>query len=486
MATTKDTHTANGTLTTFGFTFPYIKQSDVKVNVDNVIVSTSDYSFSDATHVQFNTAPANGKTIDIYRSTADSNLVATFYPGSAIRSADLNDNFTQNLYTTQETTNDATDALDNSRVLESGSYVSAITKATNAVTTANDAETDADAAKLATDRLVATTSDGGSTWTLAGGNTNASTDPKGVKYAVEEAEAAVAAATLADGIADNAKLATDRLVATTSDGGSTWTLAGGNTNASTDPKGVKYAVEQAEDAVDKATTADNIADGAKEDADAAKLATDRLVATTSDGGSTWSLTGNNTNASTDPKGVGYSVTTAEAAKNATDTYVHDGTTVKGDGIGSNPKGVAYAITTAESAQASVSASAIYTVVANFAALPALSSLSEDKFYQVNDSTLIQDESTVNGEPAGFIGDDELAVKLKSNISSTPKVWEWQEYYATDPETRYRKKLIVENLRTISEDYTIGTDNNGFSIGPVTISSGKTITIPANSKYVVMN
>ena len=80
MATTKDTHTANGTLTTFGFTFPYIKQSDVKVNVDNVIVSTSDYSFSDATHVQFNTAPADGKSIDIYRSTSDSNLVSTINP----------------------------------------------------------------------------------------------------------------------------------------------------------------------------------------------------------------------------------------------------------------------------------------------------------------------------------------------------------------------------------------------------------------------
>ncbi len=479
MATTKNTHTGNGTLTTFAFTFPYIKQSDVKVSVDNVDVATSAYSFSDATHVQFNTAPANAAAIAIYRDTDDSNLVATFYPGSAIRSSDLNDNFTQNLYTTQETTNDSAEALDNSRELSGGVYTSAISIANTAKDTADNADADATTAKLATDRLVATTSDGGSTWTLAGGNTNASTDPKGVKYAVEEAEAAVAAAAVADGIADDAKLATDRLVATTSDGGSTWTVAGNNTDASTDPKGVGWAISQGE--------------AGKESGDAAKLASDRLVATTSDGGSTWTLAGNNTNASTDPKGVGYAVTTAEAAdtaadaaKLATDTYVHDGTSLKGDGIGSNPKGVAYAVTTAESAQASVSASAIYTVVTNFAALPALSSLSEDKFYQVNDSTNIEDESTVNGEPAGFVGDDELAVKLKSNISASPKVWEWQEYYATDPETRYRKKLIVENLTTISEDYTIGTGNNGFSIGPVTIAATKTITIPANSKYVVMN
>ncbi len=417
MATTKDTHTANGTLTTFGFTFPYIKQSDVKVNVDNVIVSTSDYSFSDATHVQFNTAPANGKTIDIYRSTADSNLVATFYPGSAIRSADLNDNFTQNLYTTQETTNDATDALDNSRVLESGSYVSAITKATNAVTTANTADTNA--------------------------------------------TAAVSTANTASTNASNA-VTTANTANTTSSAANT-TAAAAETKADTAISTANDAETKADSAVSTANTANTTAGTANTTANSADTKADTAITT-----------------------ANAADTIADAAKLATDTYVHDGTTVKGDGIGSNPKGVAYAITTAESAQASVSASAIYTVVANFAALPALSSLSEDKFYQVNDSTLIQDESTVNGEPAGFIGDDELAVKLKSNISSTPKVWEWQEYYATDPETRYRKKLIVENLRTISEDYTIGTDNNGFSIGPVTISSGKTITIPANSKYVVMN
>ena len=51
---------------------------------------------------RFNTAPANGAKIKIFRVTDDSDLNATFYAGSAIRSSDLNDNFTQNLYSTQE------------------------------------------------------------------------------------------------------------------------------------------------------------------------------------------------------------------------------------------------------------------------------------------------------------------------------------------------------------------------------------------------
>ena len=146
MARTKDPHTGDGAEDTFAFTFPYIKQSDVKVSVNNSDVPTTDYTFSDATHIKFNTAPADEAVISIYRSTDDSNLVATFYPGSAIRSSDLNDNYTQNLYSTQENTNDATEALDNSRVLESGDYVSAITKANAAVATANTADTNASAA----------------------------------------------------------------------------------------------------------------------------------------------------------------------------------------------------------------------------------------------------------------------------------------------------------------------------------------------------
>ena len=144
MATTKNTYTGNNSTTDYSFTFPYLKQTDIKVTLDNV--ATTAYTFHDATTVRFNSAPATDAAIAIYRSTDDSNLVATFYPGSAIRSSDLNDNYTQNLYSTQENTNDATEALDNSRVLESGDYVSAITKANAAVATANTADTNASAA----------------------------------------------------------------------------------------------------------------------------------------------------------------------------------------------------------------------------------------------------------------------------------------------------------------------------------------------------
>ena len=141
MATTKNTYTGNNSTTDYSFTFPYLKQTDIKVTLDNV--ATTAYTFANATTVSFNSAPATDVAIAIYRATDDSNLAATFYPGSAIRSSDLNDNYTQNLYSTQENTNDAADALSNSRALESGVYVTAIAKSITALSTANTASTNA-------------------------------------------------------------------------------------------------------------------------------------------------------------------------------------------------------------------------------------------------------------------------------------------------------------------------------------------------------
>lgn len=103
MAITQNTYTGNGSTTNYSFTFPYLETTDIKVSVDGV--ATTAYTLANATTIAFTTAPANGAAIRIYRSTDDTGLAATFYPGSAIRSQDLNDNYTQILYRTQEVGN---------------------------------------------------------------------------------------------------------------------------------------------------------------------------------------------------------------------------------------------------------------------------------------------------------------------------------------------------------------------------------------------
>lgn len=46
-------------------------------------------------------------------------------------------------------------------------------------------------------------------------------------------------------------------------------------------------------------------------------------------------------------------------------------------------------------------------------------------------------------------------------------------------------VIVQNETLITEDYTIQTTYNGLSVGPVTIDTGITVTIPVGSKWVIL-
>lgn len=118
MAVTQNTYTGDGSTVLFSFTFPYINTADIKVALDGVV--TTAYTLANATTIQFNTAPANGVAIRIYRQTDDTALSAQFYSGSAIRAQDLNNNFSQTLYISQETSNYSVQDVGN--VTLSGTY----------------------------------------------------------------------------------------------------------------------------------------------------------------------------------------------------------------------------------------------------------------------------------------------------------------------------------------------------------------------------
>ena len=109
MAVTQNTYTGNGSTVLYSFTFPYLATTDVKVKLNGS--DTTAYSLANATTVQMNSAPANGDKIIIYRNTDNDNKKATFYPGSAIKAEDLNDNYDQILYTVQEVDNNAMSTL---------------------------------------------------------------------------------------------------------------------------------------------------------------------------------------------------------------------------------------------------------------------------------------------------------------------------------------------------------------------------------------
>ena len=44
---------------------------------------------------------------------------------------------------------------------------------------------------------------------------------------------------------------------------------------------------------------------------------------------------------------------------------------------------------------------------------------------------------------------------------------------------------VENAQTVNNSSTINTGSNAFSVGPVTIASGKSVTVPSGSRWLVL-
>ena len=93
----------------YSIPFEYLDRADVKVSVNGVdttdAASTHTFTFANDTQISLSPNDASGinaNGVRIYRETNTDQLDVTFFPGSAIRAADLNKNFEQNNFATQE------------------------------------------------------------------------------------------------------------------------------------------------------------------------------------------------------------------------------------------------------------------------------------------------------------------------------------------------------------------------------------------------
>lgn len=166
MATTQNTFTGDGSnLGPFSFTFKWLEPTDIKVTVAGVLktagthynLQSLNYSTKTGGQVLFTAgnAPANGAAIVIYRQTDDTDLAATFYSGSAIRAQDLNNNFIQGLYVTQESSNNAASASSAAATATSTANT-ALSNSTAAQSTAATALSTANAASSSAASAVST------------------------------------------------------------------------------------------------------------------------------------------------------------------------------------------------------------------------------------------------------------------------------------------------------------------------------------------
>jgi hypothetical protein len=152
MAIIENLYTGDGTTVLFPFSFSYLDRPDVKVTVNSTL--TTDFTFANDSTVEFNTAPANGAFIRIFRETPIDQAKATFFAGSAIRASDLNQNNTQLVFSAQESNFISTESstLANSALTIANAADSkadtAIIDSAAAVVTANQADINASAAVI--------------------------------------------------------------------------------------------------------------------------------------------------------------------------------------------------------------------------------------------------------------------------------------------------------------------------------------------------
>ena len=98
--TTEHFYTGDGSTTDFAVSFTYLKAADVKATLDHV--ATTAYTLPNAGIVRFNTAPASGVAIRVYRDTDVDAARFVLASGSSVKSNELNENYDQLLFADQE------------------------------------------------------------------------------------------------------------------------------------------------------------------------------------------------------------------------------------------------------------------------------------------------------------------------------------------------------------------------------------------------
>ena len=489
MATTQTTYTGNGSTTNYSFTFEYLKQADVKVTLDTA--ATTAFTFANATTLSFTTAPANGVAIRIFRDTTIDTLSSTFFPGSAIKAEDLNENFTQNLYVTQESDTEAG--------LATTTANGAVTTADNAVTTANAAVATANAADTKSDTAIATsnTADTNASAAVATANT-ASTN---ATNAVNTANTASTNATTAVNTAN---------AATTTANGAVTTANSAATDAATGISTANGAVTTANTALANAATATTTANGAVTTANAATTTAANAV-TTANGAVTTANTAD-TNATA-------AVNTANAAAAVVaDTAFYAPIAALADlpGSPSNEDRVEVINSTGVESNSSVSGvpsgfagSTDLTVRLQYDSSPSVSKWVWQQYFAADPENRYLTESLpiVKGDSTN--GSGQITLNCENNSHGIkikgPPHSAGANYTLTLPNDTGTTgqalttngsgvlsfatidSAFIETPQAITTSKVIAANINAGMMGPtVTINSGVSITVGANSQLTVLN
>jgi hypothetical protein len=76
-------------------------------------------------------------------------------------------------------------------------------------------------------------------------------------------------------------------------------------------------------------------------------------------------------------------------------------------------------------------------------------------------------------PSAFTGGDKVELRITAATMSSAA------------QAGLASGAITENTQSVTASYTISTNKNAMSVGPVTVASGSSVTVPGGSRWLIL-
>lgn len=517
MALSYAQYAGNGSTTTFSVPFPYILKAHVKVYIGfnilngtftSELVDGTGFSWTSGTQIQCTTAPASGQTLTVIRVTPSSSRLVDWNDGSNLIAADMDTADLQNLYVVQEQ-QDRNDSGAAAAVAAQTAANTATAAATAATTAANTANATAAAATTAANNATAAANASTAASTAAANTAN--TASANASAAVSTANTAATNASTALSTANTAATNASNAVTTanTAASNASTALSTANTaasNASTAQNTANTAASNASTALSTANTAATNASSAVTTANAASASAANAV-TTANNAVTTANTANNT-ANQAAAAVSQAVlftlvanVAAIPASPANNTYIEVGDStgiaaftplvgLPGGFTGDAGLTVRLRYTTAGSTWNYLSYFANnpetrYLNLASAASQAEAEAGSNNTKY-TTPLRVAQAIAQLSPPPVYASQAEAEAGIISNKVMSPLRVSQAIAVLATSGATGGgTDKVFVQNDQVVTTNYTIPSGKNASSVGPLSIDAGATVTISANSTWVIL-
>ncbi len=463
MAIVQNTYTGNGSTTIYSLSFSYLDEADVKVTLNGV--ATTSFVFVNASTIQFLSAPANGVAIIIYRETNNDASEATFFAGSAIKAADLNNNFTQLLYVAQEVFARTLSTLGGtlSGILNMGGYritnlgtPSAGTDAsTKDYVDSNVGAVSASAVAAAASAASASASAASATSSASSASTSASNASTSASNAASSAAAALASQSAAASSASSASTSASNAATSASNASTSATSASNSaTSAASSAASALAAFDSFDDRYLGAKATDPTVDNDGDPLNAGDLYYNTTLSVMKVyTGSAWVIAyvpGDAASISFAPYSTIASNNVQGAIQELTDEKLNlTGGTLTGNVTLDNQSDLRFGEATGHGG--------------NWVAFQAPSTIASNVTW-----TLPSTDASVAGYALKSDGAGTLSWGLAGGALGG----------GTD-------QVFYENDTVVTQNYTIGTNKNALTAGPVTINSGVTVVVPSGSAWSIV-